>query len=502
MFGLGEKAGAGEALIGFPSLIFCLHPPSRRAEVFYGDSCAEFPIAFFVNPLSLVEMDSATAISNRDYWLTKAKQVARQVNFAWWLETLSAPLLIAAVVGAAGLLFARRGFVHIEPWMLASIVGGGLVILALSCWAWAAKKFEKPEQSLVRIEAAMRMRNQLSAASAGVTPWPAPGERIDAGLTWQWPRLLVPPLGALVLLAAGMWIPMTPRTLNPPGAHEQPQAWKQLSTELDQLTKEEVVDEKYLEETRKKLDELKSQEEDQWFSHSSLEATDSLKKAHRAEAERVERDLGRAEKALANLEKNAGAANQAEKNRMMEEFDQALQGLQNGAMKPNSKLLEQMKQLDLKNMSKLSPEQMEQLRENLKKNADAMKKNGQGKAEGEDWSDELLAGDGEGEGEGNGKGEAPGQGGVNRGPGHDPKLLGAEKDRVETGKLTGLEAKDLSQATPGDLLELQDGEHEVDKSASTTSQGGATDATGKGGDRVWRDSLDPAEQRTLKRFFE
>lgn len=343
----------------------------------------------------------------------------------------------------------------------------------------------------------MRMRNQLSAASAGVTPWPAPVDRIDAGLSWQWPRLLVPPLGALLLLAAGMWIPISPRTLNPPGAHEQPQAWKQLSTELDQLTKEEVVDEKYLEETRKKLDELKSQEEDQWFSHSSLEATDSLKKSHRAEAGRVERDLGRAEKALANLEKNATASNQAEKNRLMEEFDQALQGLQNGAMKPNSKLLEQMKQLDLKNTSKLSPEQMQQLRENLKKNADAMK-NGQGKAEGEDWSDELLAG----EGEGNGEGEAPGQGGVTRGPGHDPKLLGAEKDRVETGKLTGLEAKDLSQATPGDLLELQDGEHDVDKSASVSSQGGATDATGKGGDRVWRDSLDPAEQRTLKRFFE
>jgi hypothetical protein len=33
-------------------------------------------------------------------------------------------------------------------------------------------------------------------------------------------------------------------------------------------------------------------------------------------------------------------------------------------------------------------------------------------------------------------------------------------------------------------------------------QGGDTQATGKGGDRVWRDSLDPAEQKTLKRFFE
>lgn len=441
-------------------------------------------------------MNSGSAASNRDHWLATAKRVSRKVNFAWWLETLSAPLLIAAVGGAVVLLVVRRGFPNIEPWMLAASAGGMVAALALGCWARASRKFEQPGQSLVRIEAAMRLRNSLSAASADVAPWPPPAERIDAGLAWQWPRLLVPPLGALVMLAAGLLIPITARSLNPAGPPEQPQAWKQLSAELDQLTKEDVVDEKYLEDTRKKLDELKSQEEEQWFSHSSLEATDSLKKSHRAEAERVERELGRAEKALANLEKNAGASNQAEKNRLMEEFDQALQGLQNGAMKPNPALLEQMKQLDLKDMAKLTPEQIEQLRENLRKHSESMK-NGKGEGEGEDWSDELLAGEGEER-----EGEGPGKGGVDRGPGHSPGVLGKEKDPLETGALTGLEAKDLSRATPGDLLELQDGEHEVDQSPSEISQSGNTDATGKGGDRVWRDALDPAEQRTLKRFFE
>ena len=443
-----------------------------------------------------MNMNSGSAITNRNYWLATARRVSRKVNFAWWLETLSAPLLIAAICGAVALLVVRRGFPDIEPWLLAAAASSSIAAVAVSCWAWAARKFERPAQSLVRIEATMRLRNSLSAASAGVSPWPAPVGRIDAGLVWQWPRLLVPPLGALVMISAGMLIPITALRPRAPLAPEQPQAWKQLATELDQLTKEEVVDEKYLEETRKKLDELKSQEEEQWFSHSSLEATDSLKKSHRAEAERVERELGRADKALATLEKNAGAPNPAEKNRLMEEFDQALQGLQNGAMKPNPALLEQMKQLDLKDMAQLTPEQIEQLRENLKKHSDAMK-NGKAEGQGEDWSDELLADEGE---EGNGRG--PGNGGVDRGPGHSPGVLGAEKDRLETGKATGLEAKDLSQATPGDLLELQDGEHEVDHSPSGISQGGATKATGKGGDRVWRDALDPAEQLTLKRFFE
>ena len=459
----------------------------------------EFPIAFPPAPANIGGMKRAD--SNRDHWHAQAKRVARKVNFAWWLETFSAPLLIAALAGAAGLLVVRREFPQVPPWELAAWIGGGLAVIALACTARAARKFEAAEQSLVRIEASMQLRNALSAARAGVAPWPEPVAEIDAGVRWQWPRLLVPPLGALVLLAAGLWLPVAARGTGSAAGPEQPQAWKQLADELAHLTKEEVVDEKYLEETRKRLEQLKSQEEEQWFSHSSLEATDSLKKSHRAESARVERELGRAEKALGALEKNAGTATQAEKNRLMEEFEQALQGLQNGAMKPNPKLLEQMKQLDLKEMANLTPEQIEQLRENLKKHGEAMKGAGGG---GEDWSDELLAGDGEGEGEGEGQdeGEGPGKGGVARGPGHAPGVLGGEKDGLEIGGMEGLQAKDLSNSTPGDLLELQDGEHEVDRSATAVTAGGETEATGKGGDRVWRDALDPDEQRALKRFFE
>lgn len=440
--------------------------------------------------------------SSRDYWQAKAREISRRVNVAWWLETLSAPLLIAAIIGAAALLVTRREFSHIESWILAASMGGGLLVLGLACWAFARRKFEKPANSLVRIEATMRLRNSLSAASAGITPWPQPIAKIDSGLVWQWPRLLIPSIGAALLLAAGLLIPVAAKSNGPRGAPDEPQAWKQLAAELDHLQAEQVVDEKYIEDTRKKLSELKAQEEEQWFSHSSLEATDSLKKSHRAETERVERDLGRAEKALGNLEKNAGAMNQADKNRLMEEFDQALQGLQSGAMKPNPELLEQMKQLDLKNLADFTPEQLEQLRENLQKNAKGMQGGGEG--EGNDWSDELLSGEGNGEGEGqDGKeGDGGGKGGVDRGPGHVPGVLGKEKDPLETGELTGLQAKDLSHATPGDLLELQDGEHDVDRSPSAISEGGKTDATGKGGDRVWRDTLDPAEQKALKKFFE
>jgi hypothetical protein len=445
-------------------------------------------------------MAAESATMHRDWWWRKANEVRLRVNAAWWLETMSMPLVVLALTGAAAVLWVRREMPTTAPWMLYLSLAGVIVLMALVCLAVAARRFEKTEQSLVRIEAAMRLRNALSAAKAGVAPWPAPVLRIDAGLQWQWSRLLVPLFGALVLLAAGLWLPISARQTKVANSPEQPQAWKQLATELDMLTKEDVVDEKYLEETRRKLEELKAQKEEQWFSHSSLEATDNLKKNHRTEAERVERELGRADKALGNLEKNAGASNEAAKQRMMEEFDQALEGLQNGSMKPNPQLLEQMKNLDLKNLSELPPEQLQQLREQMEKNAGKLGECN-GNCDGENWDDELL-GDGEWEGEGDKEGEGPGKGGVNRGPGHAPGVLGKEKDGVETGKMEGLAATDLSRAAPGDLLELQDGEHEVDKASSQLKAGGNTDATGKGGDRVWRDSLDPDEQRVLKRFFE
>ena len=441
-------------------------------------------------------MLSDTENLHRDFWRKAARHVHLRVNLAWWLESLTTPLVVLSLVSAAALLWTRREIPLISTWMLLSIIVGGIVLLGLICLLHARQKFEHPEQSLVRIEAAMRLRNALSAAEAGVAPWPSPIEKIDAGLHWQWPRLMIPLAGSFIMLAAGLCFPLSTRQSPPATGSQQPQAWKQLSTELDHLTREEVADEKYLEETRKRLEELKSLEEEQWFSHSSLEATDTLKKNHRAETKRVDRELGRADQALGNLQKNSATASEAEKNREMDEFQQALDGLMNGAMKPNPALLEQMKQMDLKNLADVSPEQLEQLRQNLQKNSQNLK-NAKGEGEKDDWNDELLA-DEENENDGN----ATGEGGTNRGPGHSPNVLGKQKDQLKTGELTGMQSRDLSQASPGDLLELQDGEHNVEEKASIMSSGGNTDATGKGGDRVWKDSLDPDEQRVLRRYFE
>ncbi|MFT4176181.1 MAG: hypothetical protein QM627_05955 [Luteolibacter sp.] len=448
------------------------------------------------------------ADENRDFWWRAAHRVTRRINVSWWLDKLSMPLLVGSLIASSASLLLRR--LHPE-WPLEIVIGAclpGIVLIVFIAYRRAKNHFETPENGLTRLEADLGLHNALHAAEAGILPWPEKPGAFPENYPWNRSRLLIPLLGSLLLFCGGWFLPLsTPHgTDRPP---DQPLSWQKLDAELQRLADEKLVDESYLEETRDKLDELKAQKEEQWFSHSSLEATDALEKSHQAENQRVQDELESARNALESLSATGTTGSQEERKKQLDAYEQALQGLQNGSMKPNPQLLEQMKQLNPESLGKLTPEQLQQLKENLQKQAQAMRNSqgkGSGQGEGDDWSDELLSGDspnGSGSGSGDsGDQSGPGKGGIQRGPGHDPNLLGDGRDGTEIGEMTGLQAKDLSRSTPGDLLELQNGEHVVDKQTTGIQQGGEAGATGKGGDRVWREALDPTEQRAIKRFFE
>lgn len=455
--------------------------------------------------------------TNRKYWHDQSSSLSRRINLGWFLQKLSAPLLVVSALGAVATLILRREFSEIPLWLIGVSLAACLVGTFVIALVLAARRFEKPEQALVRIEAGAGLHSALSAANAGVSPWPEPPQRLTNSLKWHLPKTLAPPLAAVALLAVGLLVPISARQPAPPAPSSQPQAWSQIDSQLEQLAEDAMVDEEYIDEVEKRLEELRAQEEEEWFSHASLEATDSLEESHNANTEKLDRELSEAGSALEALAENADKLNAQQKQKLAEQFEQALEGLQNGAMKPNPELLGQLSKLDPNDLGKLNPDQMKQLKEGMQKLKDSLEKNkdrqgGQGEG---DWEDQLLGegkGEGEGEGKGEGEGEGEGQGngeegkgsgsgGVNRGPGHDPNVLRGGKDPLDVGELTGLNAEDLSRAIPGDLLQLQDGKHRVDESASKAAAGGAA-AQGKGGDRVWRDSLAPEEQRALKKYFE
>jgi hypothetical protein len=80
--------------------------------------------------------------------------------------------------------------------------------------------------------------------------------------------------------------------------------------------------------------------------------------------------------------------------------------------------------------------------------------------------------------------------------------LGDGSDPLAPNAIETLKARDLSRATPGDLLQLQAGEHDIDEQATRDRSGGTVQSRGQGGDRIWQEALDPAEQRAVKRYFE
>ena len=60
-----------------------------------------------------------------------------------------------------------------------------------------------------------------------------------------------------------------------------------------------------LDELEEKVEELRKQPKEEWFDHSAMEATDSLKEAHEQELKELERDLRKAEKSLNALQNHS-----------------------------------------------------------------------------------------------------------------------------------------------------------------------------------------------------
>jgi hypothetical protein len=60
---------------------------------------------------------------NRDHWIGLATQTAKRINVAWWLERLSAPLVILSTAGACVLLMLRRESPTTPLWQYSAGVG-------------------------------------------------------------------------------------------------------------------------------------------------------------------------------------------------------------------------------------------------------------------------------------------------------------------------------------------------------------------------------------------
>ena len=244
----------------------------------------------------------------------------------------------------------------------------------------AKKHFIDQREGLVRLEDRLSLNNSLTSASQGARDWPAEEIKEEevrkAGLSWNPPAVLIPILATLFLILPAIFVPIPQLKAAveelPPN---EPGAWEQMEEWLAALEEEDLIEESSIEEAREKIEELRNQPEDEWFSHSSMEATDSMRDALGKDLQEAARDLETLERDLAALQNYSGQMSEAAREMLMKEYDEALKNLDLNNMKLNQSLMDQLKNMDLSQLSKdmmnkLSKEQLQQLQKQLKSGCD------------------------------------------------------------------------------------------------------------------------------------
>lgn len=312
---------------------------------------------------------------------------------------------------------------------------------------------------------------------------------------WRWSAVLLPTALVAIVAALAWWVPLPERTPVAPEIAHEPDAWDRMDTWIDTLEEEQLIEPESLREVEEKLAELREKPKEEWFSHSSMEATDTLEESFGRDIAELSRDLATLERDLEALRTFSTELSESGKEMLMREFGEALQSLQSNGLEINEGLAKQLSELDLSqlangSLANLSSEQLQSLQKQLGEGAEKL-----GSMEGVPC--ELC----EGEGLGFKPGEMPGRGGINRGRADAPLFFGDEQD-IGTNKIEAVKNEDLSRARIGDALGVGITEHEIDESTTGPTAGGDVSSPGQGGEAVWRDSLVPSEQAVLKRYFD
>lgn len=451
-------------------------------------------------------------------WQQHARRTMRRFQLAWWLQFF-APWAAGLALLACGLILVlrSRGMELPLPWVLGGLAAA-YAVMAAGAWQVARRHFLKVGDGMVLLESRLGLNNALTAASQGITEWPAPPLQLDDGYRFRAPWLVAPALLTAACLTLAFLLPVsqaeTPAVLPPPLALSRAEEI------LNALEQENVVDPTALEEAREQLEALMKQAPEDFYKHHSLEAADTLETSLREAAGSLGSKLQTAAQAAESLEKYDTSLTPSARGTLESELKAAVEGLKNSSMGASEALKKQLEQLDPSKLKELDPEQVKKMMENLKAKAAACKEcQGKGQGEGQSEAEKALADllngkdgkDGKGQGQGEGKGEGEGdegegkegmgRGGVNRGPGTGPLTFEKDASDLATQRLEQLESKDLSRTLPGDHLGTKDIEHQLDQSPTGPSAGGNVAAPAGGGEAVWRDQLIPSEQKVLRRYF-
>lgn len=441
------------------------------------------------------------------FWHQQGRRVALRVNGARWLEFAVPAMAGASVLAGCALLMLRR---H-DGWNLfevrASLAATGMAAVLLIAgigWLRVRRNWFSAADGLVRLEAVLGLHNRLSSAAAGIGEWPPARAKIDDGLRWRLPRLLAPLLFGAAFVTAAIFFPISREAAGPAPKLEPPLAWSQVEAALNELQREEAASPEAMAEIERKLESLRSQPEEAWYSQASLEAGDALRQETGSAIAALKRQLESAAQSLAG--QTGPSLQSLSSEEAAARWNEALRGLESGALPFNPAELAKLKQLNLFDPKaaatrQFSPEQLRQLESELQKKAGAsaaaLGKVSDALANAQ--FEEGLVGEEPGE-----KGLLPG---VGPGGDHVPLKLKAAPVALSPDHPQPLEGVDPTRVALGDKLGTTAGAPKPDPEAEAARRGrgpvagGSAASSGAGGEAVWKNELSPAEQEVLRGFF-
>ena len=469
-----------------------------------------------------IERESDAA--HRRVWQAAVRRLAAQINVGWWLS-LAVPLVSAVgLLGLVAVLFARWRW----PASLPLVSGGiavGLVAAGMAAWWRTRRRFESETTARVRLEHALALDARLSAAAAGIGPWPLPPADLASRwpVTWRWRR----PTGMIAatagLFALAWWVPIAGVASARRHVIETPTDVRIVERWLEQLTAERLVDDRAVEEVSRKIGEILERPARRWYEHASLEAAGMLKEQTAAEMRELAGNLARAEATAATLDTLGRSLSPTLRDALARECGEALAALDRGGLKPAGELADLLDGLRAVDLAQLSADDRGALARRLATNRRALQQ-ALARCEGfelgslEGWCEACENGaaceacpecrDGKPCTKacavcGRAAGGRPGRGGVSRGRGDASLSFGPESEAGGTRPERIDQPLDIARAAPDEVLAVVDGEHEVDEQAFSGPRAGGTVATpGDGGSAVRMDMLLPAEQAAVRRFFQ
>jgi hypothetical protein len=234
---------------------------------------------------------------------------------------------------------------------------------------------------------------------------------------------------------------------------------------------------------RDDIDQIRQQLPDNWYSQSSLEASDTLREKTEQALKSTLNNLQSSDKTIAAATTLVHSSAPSELKALNDSLQESLRGLEMGGLPLNKELLGDLKRIDMTKLKQLDASQLSKMREKLKAGIRVCEKC---------VGPSVRAGK-----------EVTGQSGGKGGGGKTaPLTLKQAPTNLRTNQSESISNDDLSRAALGDALAVNKGQHEVRKTAlKTPLAGGSIGSTGQGGEAVWRASFTPEEREMLQRYF-